>query len=481
MENFLKGRIILKNGLILILLVLITAILYYPTFHSVPLWDDWNFIFKSWTLTKYASPWDFWLWGEYRRSWPMFYSTMSIMYKLWKGNALNYHLAAALFHALNSFLIYRVLRRLNGSYPLLISILYLVHPLQFFNVIWIIQIKTLMCIFFFLISLLFFLKYEKNLSKSYYILSVIFFGLSLFSKASLAPIVLLLIFYKHKKRMIPFIVLCIYSAVLTIWSTHIKPNSEKISNFSNVFISQVMAQSGPPAYFAKQGRPQAIVSPKFKDPLKNIQLTLNNLKRYTVFLIYPGKTLLVQRPTEISRNLNEIVGAALITTAIFSLLLYYWTSKNSLSFWGLNFFLVTLIPLGGIFFIPIFHFSNFVDYWLAVPVLGLLICLNLTEFRFKPYIITSFIIFFSAKTFIQVRKTPEPISIINASIEQLPKKPTVKLILAKHYFNIGEYAKSNKVIENVKNTSIMDRTFLQKQIDENVKGMLGQEVDDGAL
>ena len=186
MQQFFKNKIALKNLLILLLFLTVSIIIYFPTLKSDPLWDDWVFLFKSWPI-KHVQSWEYWVWGIHRRSWPVFFTTISLMYKAWGDNFLYYHLTSIVLHSFNGYLLYKCLKKLGGSNVLVISLLYLVHPLNFYTVSWIIQIKTLLCIFFFLISLNLFLDHLKNNSQYQYWLSVIMFGMSLLSKSAFAP------------------------------------------------------------------------------------------------------------------------------------------------------------------------------------------------------------------------------------------------------------------------------------------------------
>lgn len=116
-ENHRRKSTILIFALFFVVLIAV----YFPVLNSGPLWDDWIFLFKSWTL-KVASPIDFWKWGEYRRSWPLFYTSISLMHKLFGENFLFYHLTNLILHAANSSLVYYILKRLKGNYCFFIKL-----------------------------------------------------------------------------------------------------------------------------------------------------------------------------------------------------------------------------------------------------------------------------------------------------------------------------------------------------------------------
>lgn len=480
MDKFFKNKDVLKSCLVLLFFVLVSLVIYFPTLKSAPLWDDWFFIFKSWTL-KNISPAQFWKWGEYRRSWPVFYTTISYMFKFWGLNYLNYHVVSVVLHALNSFLIFKILKKMGGNHSFLISFLFLIHPLHFYSVVWIIQIKTLMSIFFFLISFDFFLKYDNLNSKKSYVLSVAFFALSLLSKASFAPIVLLMPFYKHRTKMIPYVVICLYAAGLTLWSSHIKDYT-KIVRLPDFIISNLNAEVAPAVQvIIPEMRPLLPLAPEIVIPFKGIPLMFNNLTKYIAFTIYPWKTLLVHPPTIAKYSYSEILLCMLTFFLLAWIIMRYWEAQKLVPLAGLFFFLITILPLCGAIDIPIFHYSNFVEYWLSVPVLGLLLCLAFIRHYLMKYVLITFILVLGVKTYNVARINSGPVAMITNSSIASPKSPLIKLILASHYTYEKKYSLANKVLLNVVKTSKVDKEKIEAQMDINVRRMTGEIIDDSTL
>ena len=480
MNKFLKNKDVLKSYTVLLFFVVVTLVIYFPTLSSAPLWDDWIFIFKSWTLQN-ASPLQFWQWGEYRRSWPMFYTTISYMYKFWGLQYFNYHLASVVLHALNSFLIFRILKKIRGSNSFLISLLYLVHPLHFYSVVWIIQIKTLMSILFFLMAFDFFLKNESVASRKSYVLSILFFALSLLSKASFAPLILLMPFYKNKIKMIPYVIACIYAIGLTMWSSHLK-NFTTVVRIPDFIISNLSAEVAPLAQVKiPEMRPLATLTPEIVVPFEGIPLMFNNLAKYIAFSIYPWKTLLVHPTTVVKFSYAEIVTCMLTFYVLAWIFMQYWKNKSLIPMAGLSFFLITILPLCGALHIPIFHYSNFVEYWLSVPVLGLLLCLSFVRHYLMKYVLIGFILVLSLKNYNVARKNSDSVTMITNSSAASPENPLIKLILATHYTFEKKYSLANKVLINVLKTSKMDKEKIELKMDLNVRRMTGERIDDTTL
>lgn len=472
MQQFLKNKIGLKSLFILLFFLAVSLAIYYPTLKSDPLWDDWVFLFRSWPI-KNVQIWDYWVWGVHRRSWPVFFTTISLMYKAWGDNTFYYHLTSVILHSCNGFLIYKILKKLGGSYAFLLALLYLVHPLNFFTVSWIIQLKTIMCIFFFLISLGFFLDHLKDGSKYRYWISVVFFALSLLSKSAFGPIALMMLFYKDRAKMVPYLVICIYAVLLTGWTTHFKDffQDTKITSY---LISPAVAQENLNRTEKIEPMTRKLGPPRKrdKDPFKEIALSLNNLTRYAAFVFYPSKNLLVQPPTPITYSYRELLTALSTVFIIIFALFKFHETKQIKSLIGLTFFLITLLPLCGAFFIPIFSYSNYVEYWLSVPVLGLLVCFSMLELReiyVKSIMITA-VCFFTYKVSALSMNKIDPISVIEKSIESSPDNILIKLILTRHYTFTGEYEKSNKILLEVRNNPMFKKSIIE-DIDENLNLM----------
>jgi Flp pilus assembly protein TadD len=122
-----------------------------------------------------------------------------------------HHATNVLLHALNSALVFLVLRRLTGAFwrSAAVAAFFAWHPLHVESVAWIAERSGLLCAFFFLLALLSYVRYAENLktqnsqpqelsgrnSKFFYALALLLFALALMSKpaALMLPCVLLLL------------------------------------------------------------------------------------------------------------------------------------------------------------------------------------------------------------------------------------------------------------------------------------------------
>ena len=195
-------------GIFLVALLLIA--LYIPTLTSPPIWDDNYFIF--WRYTFNAPPDLLYVWKFH--FWPLFDSVVMALIKWWKHEPLYWRITNLLLHLINSYLLAHLvsLWRPRFFWPMLL--LFLVHPLNVMSVAFIIQLKTLLCALFLLLTVHFLWKADQQSKTKYAVVAWIFFFCSVTSKsASLTypfiAMAALLIFKLHTKRrlliLIPFL------------------------------------------------------------------------------------------------------------------------------------------------------------------------------------------------------------------------------------------------------------------------------------
>ncbi len=145
---------------------------------------------------------------------PLTNLTYAIDFAVWGLNPLGFHLTSFLFHALNTLLVFLLVRRLaepivtgnpacrNPDRSLAIlagvsALLFGIHPTRVESVAWIAERKDVVYGFFFLLSALFYVEYCKGgpRGRVFYVLSLAAFALSITGKAMAVtlPAVLLLL------------------------------------------------------------------------------------------------------------------------------------------------------------------------------------------------------------------------------------------------------------------------------------------------
>lgn len=251
-----------------ILVALITFVVYIPALQNGFVnWDDDVLVYKNqhirfinqhflgWSITDISTG----LWH------PFVWFSLTFDYAIWGLNPLGYHLSNIFFHVANTLLVFilaiLILRynKPKRSRSVLIggfiaSLLFGIHPLHVESVAWVSERKDVLCGLFFLLSLLFYLKYVscKTLKRFiYYGASLCLFALSLMSKpmaVTLPAIFFLIDFYPLKRfgqkvllrvflEKIPFLISSILASVITIRVQDLARSFETVPLMERVFIA----------------------------------------------------------------------------------------------------------------------------------------------------------------------------------------------------------------------------------------------------
>ncbi|MBE7415128.1 MAG: tetratricopeptide repeat protein [Deltaproteobacteria bacterium] len=204
-------------------------------------WDDQLYVYENPRLQGPGLKWAFT--SVILGTWvPVTFLSLSLDYALWGLNPLGYHLTNSALHAANVFLVALLAARLAGTrgsnakalFIIAISagLLFGLHPLRVESVAWISERKDVLNAFFFLLGVLSYLGYAKTKKASSYVLTLVFFVLSLLSKPMTVtmPLVLLILdlypLGRHRKdgwkrliiEKLPFIILSLAAVLATMWS-----------------------------------------------------------------------------------------------------------------------------------------------------------------------------------------------------------------------------------------------------------------------
>ena len=165
---------------------------------------------------------------------PLTWIGYAISYGLGKENATMYHLMSLLVHVFNTWLVYRLLVKLEVRQSLLlpISILFAIHPIQVESVSWIAGFSTPLYSMFCLLSFLYYLDYagDKAGRYRYYALALGMFVLACLAKSAAVtlPITLIILDWWRKPARLtriqqwaayaPFFLIALGFGLLTIYS-----------------------------------------------------------------------------------------------------------------------------------------------------------------------------------------------------------------------------------------------------------------------
>ncbi len=239
-----------------------------------------------------------------------------------------YHWVNLLMHIANCILVFILIFRLSGSSiaAFVTSLLFAVHPLHAESVAWLAECKDVVATFFYLISLLFYLRFTGKNARSAYILSLAMLLLSLLSKPTAVslPVVLLLIDYYRAGKIgwtqvrtkLPFFVCSAIFCVVTI------ATQKHVDVIRSIPTLTVLQKIGVPFY---------------------------GLIFYLVKTLAPVRLCaLYSFPPVITAALNIKFALSAVAAVILAALIFRCRNRSAALRFGSLFFLITLLPMLGI-------------------------------------------------------------------------------------------------------------------------------------
>jgi len=240
-------------------LVLATVLVYQPAWHGRFIWDDDIHIVNNQMLVEPGGLKQIWSSPESPQYYPVVFTSFRLERALWGLNPTGYHWVNILLHAASAIWVWRVLRRLNVPGAWLAAAVFALHPVNVETVAWISQRKNTLAMFFYLLSLLLYLRFEQpskvqgpkskvqsprsevgsqNPASSdtqcatrstplFYWLSLLVFVLALLSKTAVAPLPLVLLglaWWQRGRvtrrdvwRSAPFFTASLVLGLITVW------------------------------------------------------------------------------------------------------------------------------------------------------------------------------------------------------------------------------------------------------------------------
>ena len=162
----------------IILLVAVVGV-YFPSLQAGFIWDDDTFFTHNPLMDRSDALQRFWMSTDAPDYFPLVSTALWVQRKLWGLEPFGFHLVNISFHALNSILFWRVLSLLTLPGAWVAALLFALHPIQVESVAWVTQIKNVQSTFFYLLALLFYLRWDSNtLGLRNYFLSLLAFLLA---------------------------------------------------------------------------------------------------------------------------------------------------------------------------------------------------------------------------------------------------------------------------------------------------------------
>ncbi|MBI5237037.1 MAG: hypothetical protein HY887_01250, partial [Deltaproteobacteria bacterium] len=249
----------------------ITFLVYLPALQNGFVnWDDSFYVYRNPNISALNLETVKWAFrAEVNAQWhPLTILSFTADYAIWGLNPKGYHLTNNIFHALNTFLIFMITWRLfdcggracapaapSGGVidrgplaaALITALLFGLHPMRVESVAWVTERKDVLYAFFFLLSILAYLRYVRHdgSKRASYLLCLACFILALMSKpmAVTLPVVLLILDLYPLGRLsvkgirhtliekIPFFALSVLISAVTLWAqlaSGMTPTTENI-------------------------------------------------------------------------------------------------------------------------------------------------------------------------------------------------------------------------------------------------------------
>ncbi len=360
-----------KIKIIALMIALLTVIIYLPVLQNDFVnWDDPAYIYENPNIRSINLQSVRWMFTAfYEGNWhPLTWFSHAVDYAIWGLNPLGHHLLSIILHGLNTFLVIILVFRLvrharkqnqetsaDSEYTdvaLLIpaavtGLLFGVHPLHVESVAWASERKDLLYAFFFLLSILFYLRYASSPSFEkgqhgyglritryrQYGLSLLLFILALLSKpmAITMPFVLIILDIYPLERL----------NIKSAFTSQRMVLTEKIP----FFILSIMASV---VTITAQAASKAIVPVWVHSPGNRIFVAMKALCYYLLKMIWPTK-LVPLYPFPIRFTLNaEYVGSLLLVIGITVVCILLWRSNKKVYSAVWLYYIVTLFPVLGI-------------------------------------------------------------------------------------------------------------------------------------
>lgn len=496
--NILGSKLI-DHKLFFPITALLALLIYSPVFISHPFGDDFVYIFKNVFVTNASHPFVFWVYGsEEFKSWPLSFSLLWVLYKLYGEHFLFYRITNLALHFFNSYLLHKLLKDKYPNISKFVYLLFLFHPIAVENIYWIFQFKTLLSLSFFFLCLDHLQKFNLDHKMKSYALGFIFFTLSLLSKSTviLTPFALFFILtnLNISKKVLLLLPFFLISGLLGI---------ESMKGVSSANSELVHIERFHEDYFKKKKdfleKNKVTISNPNLNKVKTIYVPkvdynkyINTVKAYakSIFNVDP---LLLKTSVILSSlgfylkgslglTINRIVYPDLdltdfntylsMTGALILLSLSVFLPKALVPYLALCFFLY--LPVCGLFYIPYMQYSYVADHWFY-PALAFLLVIFFS-FVVKRYsqvkanlIITILMTLFLIQTFSytsrlsdsreyfyeELKRHGGKSQIINEYVIQLDKyfkDYSRALELTIHLYTYST-SKRDKIIENILNLS----------------------------
>lgn len=197
--------------------------------------------------------------GKYQ---PFTNLTFAIEHHFFGFSSVVFHLDNVLLHLLSTWVLFVLVKRISGNIitAFVVSLLFGIHPMHVEEVAWASERKDVLYALFYLLSLLFYVKYIGTGYRSrYYVMCFLFFIASLLSKSEAITLPLLLIaidIYKNRKinirtigEKLPLLAFSVAAIILSVISQHSDGGLGQVSAASYGFVNRIFLFTTIPSFY----------------------------------------------------------------------------------------------------------------------------------------------------------------------------------------------------------------------------------------
>jgi protein O-mannosyl-transferase len=356
-------------GLILILSVILT---YTPVWKAGFVYDDVLLLTANPCVVGPLGLKEIWTTSA-ADTCPLLLTTFWVEHALWGLEPLPYHLVNVLLHGACAILLWRVLRSLRVQGAWLGAALWALHPVEVESVAWISEMKNTESGLFFLLSILFFVRWLKAKELDgrtgggwNYALTLLFAALGMAGKSTtvILPAVLCLCawwiegrwHWRNVARVVPVFVMAFAASALTIWTQGLQLAKDTDPQWVRTWPER-LATAGDSVWF------------------------------YLGKLLWPHPLITVYPRWQIDAGQWVSYLAVLAVIVILSI---FWLKRELWSracFFAFAYFTAALAPVLGLIDNHIFHFSLVFDHFQYLASIGPLALAGTGLARFSNFII----------------------------------------------------------------------------------------------
>ncbi|MGI9230048.1 MAG: tetratricopeptide repeat protein [Gammaproteobacteria bacterium] len=346
-----------------LLLLLMIAATYSPSFFAGFLWDD-NIFTDAVPVKEWGGLKDIWfnlgVIGSESHYWPVLYTTFWLEHKLWGFDAPHspwgFHTVNILLHSINTLLLWKLLLRMQVPGAWLIAAVFAVHPVHVEAVAWIIARKDLLATLFFLLAAGYWLRFREQ-SKSRH--------------SPLKPriVLYLLMLLMYTAGVLSKTVAITLPAILLVhvWWQHGRITWRDFLQVTPLFLLALILGIGDLNFFT--GR--TLIEFDYT-PVERVIIISKALWFYAFKLLWPHPLLFIYHHWDINPA-NLLNWLALLATL--GLVLTLWLARHRIGrgpLAGALFFGISLSPMLGVFNNSYMKFAYAADRYQYLPSAGLI-------------------------------------------------------------------------------------------------------------